>query len=122
MPFITFKPSGKKIKAGNGDDLFNIIKEAGVDIDFPCGAKGTCGRCIVKIESGKVDSDSTGKLSISEISDGYVCACRTKLMDTDITVLVPDHIKQTGENCQIFLRTPNWYRRICSQLILIVIR
>ena len=72
MPFITFKPSGKKIKAGKGDDLINIIKEAGIDIDFPCGGKGTCGRCIVKIESGKVDSDSIGKLSISEISEKII--------------------------------------------------
>lgn len=94
MPLITFHPSGKKIKANKGGDLINIIKESGIDFDFPCGGEGKCGKCIVKIESGKVKSDSFVKLSRSEISEGFVCACRTRLTDTDINVFIPVQIKQ----------------------------
>ena len=92
MSLITFRPSGIKMKARAGDQLVNLIKRAGIDFDLPCGGKGTCGRCIVKIEAGDVDSESFGKLSRSEISEGYVCACRTKIQTTDIEVLIPNQV------------------------------
>ena len=90
MPQITFKPSEKKIEARKGDELINLIKDSNIEFDLPCGGKGTCGKCIVKVESGNVDSDSFGKLSRSEISDGYICACRTKILNSDLIVSIPD--------------------------------
>ena len=103
MSLVTFLPSGRSIEAKQGDNLVFLIKDAGINMNLPCGGKGTCGRCIVKIESGRVDSDSFAKLSRSEISDGYVCACRTKILDTDVTVVIPDQEKfGTGKFSDVF--------------------
>ncbi len=94
MALITFLPSGKKVKTQPGDSIVGLIKKAGMELELPCGGEGTCGKCIVKIESGNVDSDSFAKLSRYEISDGYVCACRTRVLNNDVTISVPDRVNQ----------------------------
>ncbi len=98
MPIITFQPSGKQIKARAGDDLITLLKKAEIELDYQCGGKGTCGKCVVKIQSGKVDSDSFGKLSREEISDGYICACRTKITDQDAVVRIPNQVAYVNDS------------------------
>jgi len=96
MPRITFKPVNISIKAEPDSFLLDIAKEAGVAIDAPCGGKGTCGKCIVKIVSGEVNSDSLGVLSGDVVSDGFVLACKTKLMSSDVVVEVPEQSTRKG--------------------------
>ena len=97
MPLITFHPSGIKIKAHAGDQLVDVIKKAGIDFDLPCGGKGTCGRCIVRLEKGKVDTDHSGKLTETEIDEGYVCACRTKILTSDAEIWIPEQVSYADE-------------------------
>jgi len=92
MPVITFQPSGKSINAKAGSNLLEAARKAGVEIIAPCGGKGTCGKCIVRISSGNVESNSLGILTADELADGYVLACKTKINDTPVTVEVPEQI------------------------------
>jgi uncharacterized 2Fe-2S/4Fe-4S cluster protein (DUF4445 family) len=96
MPIIKFKPSGKTIEMPAGTELLEAARKAGIKIDSPCGGKGTCGKCIVQILSGNVDSDSLGVLPQSSVADGYVLACKTKILNEDVTVEVPEQFGHEG--------------------------
>ncbi len=96
MPIIEFIPSGKTIDVTPGTQLLDAARQAGVEIVSPCGGKGTCGKCIVKIVSGEVDSDSLGMLPQDSVAEGHVLACKTKVLNTPVTVEVPEQIGQEG--------------------------
>ncbi len=72
MSTITFYPSGKSIEAGPGTELLTAASQVGIEIETPCGGEGTCGKCIVKVLSGKVESDSSGFLSNEDINEGFI--------------------------------------------------
>ena len=92
MPVVKFEPSGVTIDVAVGSELLDAARKAGVDIDSPCGGKGTCGKCLVRITSGDVDSDNLGILPESVVIDGYVLACKSKVLDVDVVVEVPKQI------------------------------
>ncbi len=96
MAMIIFQPPGKTIDVPSGTELLDAIRKAEIEIESPCGGKGTCGKCIVRIISGKVDSDSLGVLSASAVSRGYVLACKTKILDEPVTVEISDQISKDG--------------------------
>ena len=50
---------------------------------------------LLTLKSGLIDSENYSILSRDELSDGYVCACKSNVSDTDLVVIVPDQIKQT---------------------------
>jgi uncharacterized 2Fe-2S/4Fe-4S cluster protein (DUF4445 family) len=90
MPVVTFQPSGRAINAQPGDLLIDCARKADVSIDAPCGGKGTCGKCMVRVTSGTVDSRSLGALSQELVADGYVLACKAVLLNENVTVQVPE--------------------------------
>ncbi len=92
MPIVTCLPSGKSVDAASGTELLDAVRLAGADVDAPCGGKGTCGKCIVHITSGEVDSNSLGTLSASLVADGYVLACRTHLLQSPVTLEIPQSV------------------------------
>ena len=46
MPRITFHPTGRSVSVPPGTELLDAAREARVEIESPCGGKGTCGKCI----------------------------------------------------------------------------
>lgn len=90
MPSITFQPSGQTILVQPGTALLDAARQAGVEVDAPCGGKGTCGNCTLRIISGNIAADSLGVLSQAEIDEGFVLACRTAIRDDDVAVEAPD--------------------------------
>ncbi|MFA7370007.1 MAG: 2Fe-2S iron-sulfur cluster-binding protein, partial [Kiritimatiellales bacterium] len=96
MPVVTFQPSGKSIVAAAGSSLMECARSADVTIDAPCGGKGTCGKCMVRVISGAVDSQSLGALSQELAADGYVLACKTKILGDDVTVETPQRTGWDG--------------------------
>ena len=93
MPVVTFQPSGKSVNVNPGTELLDAAKLANVEIATPCGGKGTCGKCLVRIVSGEVESDSTEILSETEEKNAYVQACRTKVLDSPITANIPEQVE-----------------------------
>ncbi|MCK5801255.1 MAG: DUF4445 domain-containing protein [Lentisphaeria bacterium] len=96
MPTITFQPMGIETDASPGTPLLDAARAVGIEIHSPCGGEGTCGKCIVRVLSGEVDSDGAGVLSRSEVADGYVLACRAKALAQDIVIEVPDQAGWEG--------------------------
>ncbi|MGE5343788.1 MAG: ASKHA domain-containing protein [Candidatus Omnitrophota bacterium] len=98
MPMITFEPSGKSIEIKHHTYLLDTARQAGIEIDSPCGGKGTCGKCTVRIRSGNVETEDTGHLSKTEISNGFVLACQSKTTDVSTTIEIPEQsIKHGGQ-------------------------
>ena len=90
MPLITFRPSGKTIEVPQGTDLLEAARQAHVEIDAPCGGKGTCGKCLVSIISG---SPQQLKPLDDEDKGGFVQACTTLVKNGAMVVMVP---RQSG--------------------------
>ncbi|MBT3319954.1 MAG: DUF4445 domain-containing protein [Clostridia bacterium] len=88
MPKVTFKPSGITMEMPSGSPLLASAKEHDVSVDAPCGGQGTCGKCLVKIEQGKVDFDNSGILTQDLVDEGYVLICKSNLGDEDVVVHV----------------------------------
>ena len=75
--------------ANDGEILLEVAKKANVVIDAPCSGNVSCGKCIVKIISGDVESQLTRHITEQEYRTGYRLACNSKI-NGDVTVYVPD--------------------------------
>ncbi len=96
MPFITFQPSGITLEVQAKTTLLDAARRAGVEIDAPCGGKGTCGNCTVRIVSGQVACESLGVLTQAEIDQGFVPTCLSSIRDSDVVIEVPDQASRFG--------------------------
>lgn len=84
---ITLQPLGKKVEVNKGTPLLDVMHEFGVE--FPCGGKGTCGRCKVKLLKGelKVDAVQQQKLDALKLGNKWRLACFCRA-ESDITLEV----------------------------------
>ncbi len=96
MPSVTFQPSGITLAIEAKTTLLDAARHAGVEIDAPCGGKGTCGNCTVRIVSGQVDCENLGVLTQVEIDQGLVPTCQAFLRDSDIIFEAPDQAVRFG--------------------------
>ena len=96
MPLVEFMPAGKKIEVPVHSQLLDAARLAGVEISTPCGGEGTCGKCVVTVLSGRVDSDSLGQLPGEMVADGQVLACRTRLPEGTVVVEVGEPIERSA--------------------------
>ena len=85
---VTLKPSGNRIEVEAGTLLSDVIEEAGLELNLPCGGQGRCGRCKVVVEEGQVKHRSTSRLSRTEMEQGYALACQA-VVQSDLTVFIP---------------------------------
>jgi uncharacterized 2Fe-2S/4Fe-4S cluster protein (DUF4445 family) len=72
----------------DGTLLSDAIAQAGIRLNLACGGQGRCGRCKVVVEQGQVSRRETSRLSPTELEQGYVLACQTKV-HSDLQVFVP---------------------------------
>lgn len=77
---VRFLPDDKEVVVDAGENLLKAAMMAGVHINASCGGAGVCGRCKVKIESGKVVGEPD--------EAGYWQACKTLVQD-DVKVAIP---------------------------------
>ena len=62
--------------------LLDAARDSGVDVAAPCNGAGTCGKCRVRIVSGKVSeltADELAHLSADEVAGGVRLACRARV-------------------------------------------
>jgi uncharacterized 2Fe-2S/4Fe-4S cluster protein (DUF4445 family) len=84
---IRLDPLGREISAEKGAWLTDILH--GLGIEFPCGGKGTCGKCKVRIKSGEIEPDPVHlqKLQDLALSPEWRLACMSRA-DTDLVLEV----------------------------------
>ena len=84
---ITLHPLGKEIKVNDQTPLIDVLHEFGVE--FPCGGKGTCGRCKVRLLEGEIDISEIHLQKIEHLglSNDWRLACYS-LCTNNITLEV----------------------------------
>jgi uncharacterized 2Fe-2S/4Fe-4S cluster protein (DUF4445 family) len=85
---VRFDSHPEPIRVPVGTLLVEVARQAGIEIQQPCGGQGRCGRCAVRVESGQVRRRSVLRLSKSDVDDGYALACQT-VVEGDAAIVVP---------------------------------
>lgn len=87
---VVFQPGGREIYIPEGITVKDAINMAGIGFDFPCGGRGKCGKCRVKILDGAGRPTTADKehLEAGEIEQGIRLACLT-IIDSDLVVELP---------------------------------
>ncbi|GBD98818.1 NADH oxidoreductase hcr [bacterium BMS3Abin07] len=80
--------SGEEFQLDKDESLYNALRRHEEYIVAPCGGKGICGKCIVRVIEGEFNVRSHGKLSETDIKSGLVLACQT-FPESDIFIEVP---------------------------------
>ena len=72
---IHLQPLGKSIQVNDNTPLMDVLHEFG--IEFPCGGKGTCGKCKVKLLEGEIEVSEIHqhKLKTLGLSKEWRLAC-----------------------------------------------
>jgi len=88
---IRFEPAGIVIDGTVEESILSIARRAGIYIDAPCGSTAKCGKCKIKIISGKASDITDIELSLLtdvELEENTRLSCVAKPLG-DITVYVP---------------------------------
>lgn len=80
-------PLNRKLKAAAGQPLQHALFAQGVE--FPCGGRGLCNGCRVRVVAGSlpVTSEDERKLSPQQLAQGWRLACRAR-PESDLTLEV----------------------------------
>lgn len=72
---IRLHPLGKEIQVNDQTPLIDVLHEFG--IEFPCGGKGTCGKCRVRLLNGEIKTTDAHRLKIEQfgLSPEWRLAC-----------------------------------------------
>jgi len=74
MPSVTFLPNNITVEIAEGASLLEAARLAGVFLETPCGGKGTCRKCIVRM----IPADGSGARE--------VLICQTNATDVPIVI------------------------------------
>ena len=92
MYTVSFKIPGQrndvKVPAAVGDNILDLARNNGVDIDAPCSGSGTCGKCVVRLISGSCESIKNKHLADEDFEDGWRLACQCTV-NGDAVFLLP---------------------------------
>jgi uncharacterized 2Fe-2S/4Fe-4S cluster protein (DUF4445 family) len=106
---VIFQPSGRRGEIPEGKTLLDASRMLGVGIESVCGGKGTCGKCLVRVESGFFErygitshpdhlspftEEESGLIGESQRADGFRLACAAAILG-DLLVFVPEE-NRTG--------------------------
>ena len=87
---VFFQPGDLELEIEAGSTIMKAMDLAGIEFDFPCGGRGRCGKCRVKILQG-MEPPSTTELEMldeKELDEGIRLACLTKI-NQDLKVELP---------------------------------
>jgi len=84
---IRLQPFGKELQVNDNTPLIDVLHEFG--IEFPCGGKGSCGKCKVKLLDGNIEVSQIHQLKLYQLdlSPEWRLACYSNCT-SDITLEV----------------------------------
>lgn len=87
---VTFQPSGRELFVPEGTTVKDALNSARLDLDFPCGGGGKCGKCRVQVLNGADLPTAAEKkhLEEKEMEQGFRLACMTPI-NADLVVALP---------------------------------
>lgn len=87
----------KQVEADEGTNILQLLRENGIDMNTPCGGKGTCGKCAVRINGlrSAPGQSEMSHLGAERLARGYRLACLCKV-DADIIVYADRNMGQAS--------------------------
>lgn len=82
MPEIQFRPGGVRLEVEPGTRLIDAIRRAGLPIASPCGDDLICGKCGVRILSGRVTREAAVERDAkarNRVAPGLRLACAVRV-------------------------------------------
>lgn len=92
MPTVTFMPDNCAVEVAEGENLLRAALLADIVVHASCGGDGSCGKCLMVVESGEVEASPSIHLSAELASAGYVVGCKTGVRG-DVTVSIPSEAR-----------------------------
>ena len=92
MFLITFRCEDEPdalVSAAAGENLLKVARRAGIAIDAPCSGNGSCGKCLVQLVEGDLDSPKSCYISDTDYAEGWRLACLSRVAG-DATVRLRD--------------------------------
>jgi len=78
---VTFSRDGVTVWVDAGTTVVEAARAAGIVIPAPCGGRGVCGSCAVRVQSGALsDPDDTELTTIARAPKGVRLACRARVV------------------------------------------
>lgn len=98
MPTVRIEPDGLTVQVASGDTLISAVERAGVIVETPCGGRGGCAKCTLRIVSGNVPPSEACELAFdkAKLAAGWRLACQTRVT-IDLVVEVPAAARMAGE-------------------------
>ncbi len=85
---VKFFPFESTVSISSGTSILDAARKANLPLKATCGAKGTCGDCVIRVLSGTYQSKHSAALSEELIRQGYALACQTEVND-NLTIQLP---------------------------------
>ena len=87
---VVFQPNNLLVEVPEGTTLKEAMNDAGLEFDFLCGGRGTCGKCRVKVSKGLTTPVAREQeiLQVKELDEGIRLACLT-IVHSDLIVELP---------------------------------
>lgn len=91
---VKFLPEEIVIYSSPGSTIYEVAEEVGIIIDLPCGARGKCGKCKVRIEKGNLAPTEKEKklLTKKEIEKKIRLACCCKITE-NVEIYIADSVR-----------------------------
>jgi uncharacterized 2Fe-2S/4Fe-4S cluster protein (DUF4445 family) len=89
---VVFEPSGRTVYVLPGTKILEAAGRAGLIIQSPCGGQGTCGKCRVRVVSGRCEGAAQAPACVSaELwRDGHRLACQTTVDGAAVIDIPPE--------------------------------
>ena len=94
---LTLLPDAKRVTISEDTLMADALEDAGVSLPMPCGGKGICGKCKVKVE-GQLSEKTDIETKVLHDQPGYRLACQTRIIG-NTRVYVQKKIPATIESC-----------------------
>ena len=99
MPKVHFLPDEIYVEVEDEANLLQTAMRAGIHINASCGGEGVCGKCLVILEGGDLESPKTQHIEQKDYDNGYRQACKAWVRgDVDIRIPVESQFSATALN------------------------
>ncbi len=105
---VDFEPIGLRGQGDPGETILAVAQRAGVVLTAVCGGAGRCGRCLIRVMSGKTsepDGEEEAQFDGDLLREGWRLACRTQIAG-DVRVHVPPESLATAQRTQTEGQSP----------------
>lgn len=80
-----------EVEVKDGKKVLKAAKNANIKINNSCEGKGKCGKCVIKVLSGKLSEPTKQELKVlgqGKIDEGYRLSCQTQILEDSVIEII----------------------------------